>query len=155
MDRNGPLPIPGEKCSKLILVLQLSLLSATVGSAQGSAPDPILKSTQEQKRFDVLLDRVSSLPPEYKADLGFTILEEAATLLSPAQRRSLLDDIFHNAVRSHYPCGLTQASAQVLHPDLVVGLLGNSKLDALEIQTGTIESALPLHHNLPAICSRR
>lgn len=112
--------------------------------AQESAPYPAVNSTPEQKRFDVLLDRVSSLPPEYKADLGFTILDAAATSLSPAQRQSLLDDIFHSAARSHYPYGLTQASAQVLHPDLVAGLLGNSKLDSLEIQTRTIERALPL-----------
>lgn len=129
---------------KSILVLQFLLLCATIGPAQESTSSPTLNSSPEQKRFGVLLDRVSSLPPEYKADLGFTILDTAATSLSPAQRRSLLDDIFHSAARSHYPYGLTQASAQVLHPDLVAGLLGNSKLDSLEIQSQAIEHALPL-----------
>jgi hypothetical protein len=127
-----------------ILALQLLLLCATVGSTQESAPDPTVNSTPQQRRFDVLLDRVSSLPPEYKADLGFAILDAAAASLSSAQRRSLLDDIFHSAARSHYPYGLTQASAQILHPDLVAGLLGNSKLHSLEIQTRIIERALPL-----------
>src|ERR1017187_3580869 len=144
MDRNRPLARPEEEMLKSILALQLLLLCATVGSAQESAPDPTVSSTPPQRRFDVLLDRVSSLPPEYKADLGFTILDAAAASLSPAQRRSLLDDIFHSAARSHYPYGLAQASAQILHPDLVAGLLGNSKLDSLEIQTRTIERALPL-----------
>jgi hypothetical protein len=128
---------------KSILALQLLLLCATVGSAQKSAPDATVNSTPLQRRFDVLLDRVSSLPPEYKADLGFTILDTAATSLSPAQRKSLLDDIFHSAARSHYPYGLTQAAAQV-HSDMVASLIGNSKLDTLEIQTQTIERALPL-----------
>jgi hypothetical protein len=125
---------------KLFLVLQL-LLFATAGLAQESAPNRTVNSTPEQKRFGVLLDRVSSLPPEYKADLGFTILDAAATSLSPAQRQSLLDDIFHSATRSRYPYSLTQAAAQ-LHSDPVAGMIGNSKLDALEIQTRTIERAL-------------
>ncbi|MGA9061227.1 MAG: hypothetical protein WB341_06110 [Terracidiphilus sp.] len=140
---------------KSILVLQLFLICATVGSAQQPAPDPTVESTPEQKEFDVLLDRVSSFPPEYKADLGFTILDAPAASLSPAQRRSLLDDIFHSAVRSHYPYGLTQASAQIIQSDLVAGLLSNSKLDTLEIQTRVIERALPSRHNLRANCSRR
>lgn len=78
MDRNGPLTRPENDLPKWILVLQL-LLFATVGLAQESAPDRTVNSTPEQKRIGVLLDRVSSLPPEYKADLGFTILDAAAT----------------------------------------------------------------------------
>jgi hypothetical protein len=143
MNRNGPLTRPGEEMLKSSLVLPHLLLCAAIGSAQESAPNPTINSTPAQKQIDVLLDRVSSLPPEYKADLGFTILNADSVSLSPAQRRSLLDDIFHSATRSHYPYGLTQASAQTQHPDIVAGLLGNSKLDALEIQTRTIERALP------------
>jgi hypothetical protein len=143
MNRNGPLTRPGKEMLKSSFVLPLLLLCATVGSAQKSAPNPTVNSTPAQKQIDVLLDRISSLPPEYKADLGFTILNADAVSLPPAQRRSLLDDIFHSATRSHYPYGLTQASAQIQHPDIVAGLLGNSKLDALEIQTRTIERALP------------
>ncbi len=141
MDRNGPLTRPENDLPKWILVLQL-LLFATVGLAQESAPDRTVDSTPEQKRIGVLLDRVSSLPPEYKADLGFTILDAAApTSLFPAQRQSLLGEIFHSAARSHYPYGVTQAASQV-HSDLVASLIGNSKLDSLEIQTRTIERAL-------------
>lgn len=138
MGRNGPLKRPEKDLSKLILVLQL-LLFATVGLAQESAPGRTVNSTPEQKRIGVLLDRVSSLPPEYKADLGFTILD--ATSLSPAQQRSLLDEIFHSAARAHYSYGLTQAAAQI-HSDLVASLIDNSKLDSLEIQARTIERAL-------------
>ena len=125
---------------KSIVALQLLLLCATLGSAQESAPDPTVKSTPEQKRFDVLLERVSSLPPEYKADLGFTILD--GTSLSPAQKKSLLDDIFQSAARSHYPYGVTNASSQ-MHNDLVARMLGNSKLDVLEIEARSVEHALP------------
>jgi hypothetical protein len=140
MGRNGPLTRPEKDLSKLILVLQLLVL-ATVGLAQESAPNRTVNSTPEQKRVGVLLDRVSSLPPEYKADLGFTILDGAAPSLTPAQQRSLLDDIFHSAARSHYPYGLTEASAEV-HSGLVASLIGNSKLDSLEIQSRTIVRAL-------------
>lgn len=126
--------------SQPILVLQLLLLCVTAGSTQGLSHDPTINSTPEQKRLGVLLNRVASLPPEYKADLGFTILDAAATSLSPAQRRSLLDDIFHSAVRCHYPFGLKQASS----PDLLASLLDNSKLDSLEIQSRVVERVLPL-----------
>lgn len=131
---------------KLILVLQLLVLAAA-GLAQESAPGRTVNSTPEQKRLGVLLDRVSSLPPEYKADLGFTILDSAAAALSAAQRQSLLDDIFHSAARSHYPYGLTQAAAQV-HSDMVASLIGNSQLDTLEIQTRVIERTLPVQPQL-------
>jgi hypothetical protein len=102
MGRNGPLTRPEKDMPRLILVLQL-LLFAMAGLAQESAPDRTVSSTPEQLRLGVLLDRLSSLPPEYKADLGFTILDSAATSLSPAQRQSLLDDIFHSAARCRYP----------------------------------------------------
>lgn len=125
---------------KSIRVLLLFLLCATIGFAQESAPQSTVNFTRDQKRFDDLLDRISSLPPEYKADLGFTIIDAAGDSLSPAQKRSLLDDIFRSASRSHYPYGLTEASGH----SLAAFLLGNSKLDALEIQIGTIDRALPL-----------
>jgi hypothetical protein len=128
---------------KLSLVSLLFLLCATVGLAQESAPNPIANTTPHQIKLEDLLDRVSSLPPEYKADLGFTILDAARPSLSPAQQRSLLDDIFHSAARSHYPYGVTEASSQ-MHNDLVGGMLRNSKLDVLEIQARSVEFALPL-----------
>jgi hypothetical protein len=78
MGRNGPLTRPEKDMPRLILVLQL-LLFAMAGLAQESAPDRTVSSTPEQLRLGVLLDRLSSLPPEYKADLGFTILDSAAT----------------------------------------------------------------------------
>jgi|GEM_PF-5352234 len=129
--------------SKSILLSLLFLLCATVGLAQESAPNPIAITTPHQMKLEDLLDRVSSLPPEYKADLGFTILDGAAPSLSPRQQRSLLEDIFHSAAGSHYPYGLAGASSP-MHNDLVAGMLGNSKLDALEIQARSVERALPL-----------
>lgn len=128
---------------KSILLSLLFLLCATAGFAQESAPKPIANATPDQMRLEALSDRVSSLPPEYKADLGFAILDADLSSLSLEQKRSLLDDIFHSATRAHYPYGLTEASSQI-HGDLVAGLLGNSRLDTLEIQARSVERALPL-----------
>ncbi len=121
-------------------VLLLFLLCATIGRTQESAPHLTLNFARDQKRFDDLLDRISLLPPEYKADLGFTVIDAGGDSLSAAQKRSLLDDIFHSAPRSHYPNGITEASRH----SLAALLLGNSKLDTLDIQTGAIDRALPL-----------
>src|SRR3974390_153219 len=125
IDRNGPLTRPEKDLPKFILVLQL-FLSVTVGLAQESAPNRTANPTPEQKRIGVLLDRISSLPPEYKADLGFTILDTATTSLSPAQQQALLDEIFRSAVRARYPYGMTQADTQV-HSDLGASLMDNSQ----------------------------
>jgi hypothetical protein len=96
--------------SKGIPLSLLFLLCTAIGIAQESGTHPTVGSTPTQKRFGDLLDRVSSLPPEYKADLGFTIFDAAAKSLSPAQQQSLLDDIFHSAMKSRHPYGLTGAS---------------------------------------------
>ncbi len=121
-------------------VLLPFLLCAIVGLAQESVPKPISNSTPGQERLDDLLDRLSSLPPEYKADLGFTILDYAATSISSAQQQSLLDDIFHSATRSRYPYRLSEASSH----SLTAYLLGNSELDGLEVQAHAVDRALPL-----------
>jgi len=129
-----------ENFPKSTRVLLLFLLCATVGWTQESSPHSTLNFARDQKRFDDLLDRISSLPPEYKADLGFTVIDASGDSLSAAQRRSLLEDIFHSAPMSHYSNGITGASRR----SLAAFLLGNSKLDTLDIQTGAIDRALPL-----------
>lgn len=125
-----------------ISALLTFLLCAVVGLAQESAPRLASNSAPNHKMLEGLLERVSSLPPEYKADLGFTILNAAGTSLSPEQRQSLLGDIFHSATRVHYPYALHQASSQMPN-DLIASILDNSKLDTLDIQAGAVERALP------------
>lgn len=127
----------------LILVLVLLLLFATMGVAQGATPSPTANATTQQRKLEDLLDRVSPLPPEYKADLGFAILDQAGVAISANQRRTLLDDIFHSASGSHYPYGVTDASSK-MHNGLIAGLIGNSKLDVLDIQARSVERALAL-----------
>jgi hypothetical protein len=141
--RNGPLKRTNKAIRSSVFALLLFLLCAPLGVTQEPAPKSTGNSTPEQTRLEGLLDRLASLPPEYKADLGFTVLDAAATALSPAQKRSLLDDIFHSSTRSHYLFSLTDASSQN-HNDLVAGLLANSRLDALDIQSQAVERALPL-----------
>jgi len=127
--------------NKPFLVSLLSLLCTTVGLAQNRALNPVSNATPHQTKLEDLLDRVASLAPEFKADLGFTILDGAS--LSLVQKKSLLDDIFHSAAGSHYPYGVTSASTP-MHNDLIAGMLGNSKLDVLEIQARSVERALLL-----------
>jgi hypothetical protein len=130
--------LPGS-FPKSTRVLLLFLLFATIGWTQDAARST-LKIARDQKRFDNLLDRISSLPAEFKADLGFTVIDASGDSLSATQKRSLLDDIFHSALRSHYPNGITEASRHTL----AAFLLGTSKLDTLDIQTGAIDRAMPL-----------
>jgi hypothetical protein len=127
-----------DRFSKSTCVL-LFLLCASIGWTQEPVSHSPLNSPQNQKRLNDLLDRISSLPPEYKADLGFTVIDATGDLLSAAQKRFLLGDIFHSAPGSHYPTGMTEASRHTL----VAFLLGASKLDTLDIQSGVIDRALP------------
>jgi hypothetical protein len=134
--------------AKPVYALVLFLVCASAGLAQNPAP-PAANSASAgdnpavQSRMNDLLGRISSLPPEYKADLGFTIMDAAPRLLSPAQKRSLLDDIFHSAVRSHYPYRLTEVSSQGGRARAEASLLQASRLDTLDIQAGVVERALP------------
>jgi hypothetical protein len=118
-----------------VRILLVLLLSAAALGAQA----PSAAKTPYQVSLEALLDRIASLPPEYKADLGFAVLDAAADKLTPAQKRALLDDIFHSAARSRYPYPLNEAAGF----DLPVALLDGSTLDTLQIQARAIDHALP------------
>jgi hypothetical protein len=138
--RISPTSRGGGNLPRFTGALLVLLLCASIGSTQEPAPNSTPSIARDRTRFVDLLDRISSLPPEYKADLGFTVIDASARSLSAAQKRSLLDDIFHTAARSHYSTGITEASRHTLS----AFLLGSSKLDTLDIQAGAIDRALPL-----------
>jgi len=78
-----------------VFVLLLLTLGTMVGQSKGS-----LQTVQKQaseKRLSVLLESISALPPEYKADLAFTLLDSTSSRLSPVRTRTLLDDVFKAA----------------------------------------------------------
>jgi hypothetical protein len=98
-----------------------------------------------EKRLDALLDRVSGLPAEYKADLSFSIIDANPSSLSPARRRAALNDVFHSAGSAHYPYRATEAAGH-LHADTLSHVTSNMlsmlKLDTLDIRTRSVERAL-------------
>jgi len=93
-----------------------------------------------------LLQRISGLPVEYKADMVFAIIDAAPGMLSPTRRRALLDDVFRSAASAHYAYIVVEATGNA-HGDTVThgttSMLGRLKVDALDIQTRAIQEALP------------
>jgi hypothetical protein len=99
-----------------------------------------------QRELAALLDRVSNLPAEYKADIGFAIIDAAAAgSLSPAQKRALLNDIFHHAASARHPTMIVYAAGN-RHRDplshVEMSMLRMNRLDTLDIQTRVIERSL-------------
>ena len=124
-----------------ILSLLFFLLCATVGLTQESAPKSTADPTLDQKEDTGPLGPHLVAPSGIQGRLGFAVLDAVPASLSPAQKQSLLDDIFHSSTRSHYSFSLTDASSQK-HNDLVASLLTNSRLDTLDIRAQTVERAL-------------
>jgi hypothetical protein len=123
------------------------LLGAGIGMGQAGSSTHARDSSPSQKSLAALLDRVSGLPAEYKADLAFAIIDADPSSLSPARKRSLLDDVFHSAASARYPYMVVEAAGHP-HKDTLShvtrNMLGVLKLDALDIQTRAIQRALAL-----------
>lgn len=123
------------------------LLVGTIGSAQNMRPlRPGGQGSSSGKSVNSVVDRLSGLAPEYKADLGFAILDASPKSLSPSRRRSVIEDVFNSAVGARHPYMLTEAAGHD-HADTLLhvtrNMLGRSKTDTLDIQTRAIERALP------------
>jgi hypothetical protein len=125
------------------------MLCATAGTAQTLPAAHADDRAPSQKGLEALLNRVTGLPAEYKADLAFTIIDAAPSSLSSARRRALLDDVFHSADSAYYP--YYEIDAAQHHKGTAPGLahltsnfLQRLHSDTLEIQKRAIEHALPL-----------
>jgi hypothetical protein len=125
-------------------MVSFMLLFAGIGTGQIANPISARDMSPSEKGLAALLDRVSGLPAEYKADLGFAIIDANPNALSPARKRDLLDDIFTSAANAHYPNMVSDAARQAdsLSHQTVLTLARN-RSDALDIQTRAIEHALP------------
>jgi hypothetical protein len=131
---------------RAVRVFLFMLLCATIGYGQIARSTQARDKSASGKNLNLLLDRISGLPAEYKADLGFAIIDADPSSLSPPRKRVLLDDIFHSAASAHYPYMMTEAAGYP-HKDtlshITRNMLGMLKLDALDIQTRAIDRALP------------
>jgi hypothetical protein len=134
---------------KSIRVLLFVLLCAGIGVGQLINPRQASDKSPSVKSLDALLDRVSGLPAEYKADLTFAVIDANPSSLSAARKRALLDDVFHSAVGAHFPYYLVDTAHHHQGRAPSVSYLMGSALftlhsDSLDIQTRAIERALPL-----------
>jgi hypothetical protein len=131
---------------RYIRVFLFMLLFKTLGMGQIVRSMQAGDKSPSQTSLDELLDRISGLPAEYKADLGFAIIDAGPRSLSPKRKRALLDDISHSAASAHYPYMVVEAAGHA-HSDTLShvtrNMLAMLKLDTLDIQTRAIERALP------------
>jgi hypothetical protein len=116
--------------------------------AQGATDQKITSSVKPhlppEKEVDTLLSKIGGLPAEYKADLGFTILNADWQQMPVPRRREILDQIFISAPSAKYATTLIYAArnsdstaSQVNHN------LIDEPLDTLEIQTKVVMVSLP------------
>jgi hypothetical protein len=129
------------------------LLCSSTGMAQINTPTHTRNGPPSQKALAALLDRISGLPVEYKADLVFAILDAAGGSLSSVRKQKLLDDVFHSALNAHYPYMLAEATGGIGGDTLThdtTNALHWLKVDALDIQTRAIEYAL---HSTPQVAT--
>lgn len=126
-------------------IVLLVLLSAAVGVGQVPPHISVSRRSPSEQSLKLLLDRISGLPVEYKADLGFSVIDASASSLSPARERALLDDIFHSAGGAHYPYMLVDAAASPGVDTLshvTTNMLSMLQLDTLDIQMRAVKRAL-------------
>ncbi len=89
-----------------VLVLLLGI------SGSESQPVPRTKAAQETPQLLDLLDRIESLPIEYRADLTFTLLKQAPQRISADRRTRLLDSVIADAYTAKYPLPLIYANSR-------------------------------------------
>jgi hypothetical protein len=117
-----------------------------VGAAISCLLAAVTASGQQVKQRSteaILIERISSLPAEYKADLGFALLESTSLNISPKKRSRLITDIFESADGAKFPYEQIDAS----HKQLSLSHLNEvnlqySKLNTLDIQAEAVRLAL-------------
>lgn len=135
--------------NKVFLIIGMSsAMLSNVPIALGQANCSAQQHNERQLRicFDLLLKRVSKLPPEYKADLGLTIVDAASpTLLSSERKLSLLRDIAHSSGAARRPTMVRYAAAyrdgEPLS-ELETKQLDLNKLDTLDINSRALDRSL-------------
>lgn len=77
-----------------------------------SQQGPRTSSSQESPQILDLLDRIESLPIEFRADLTFTLLKQASQRISLDRRNRLLNSIIADAYTAKYPLPLVYANSK-------------------------------------------
>jgi hypothetical protein len=96
----------------LQFVASLLVFILGVPAAKGQQ-NPRTNPAQETPRMlDDLLDRIESLPIEYRADLTFTLLKQAPQRISRDRRNRLLNSILADAYTAKYPLPLVYANSK-------------------------------------------
>ena len=130
---------------RIVCVLLSLLLMSLAGVAQ-TASLPRVRPVPLENGISSLIDRISGLPPEYKADLGFGIVDANLSAFRAERKRALIEDIFDSAAGAHYPYMVIEAAGYKHHDTLshvTRNLLGRLRLSTLDIQTRAIDRALP------------
>lgn len=91
-----------------LLLCFFSLAVTASTSQQGLEPAP----AQPSEQITDLVERIESLPIEYRADLTFTLLKQAPQKVSRAQRSRLLHSILADSYTAKYPWPLVYANSQ-------------------------------------------
>ena len=129
-----------------IHVLFFIVLCTGIGLGQSAKSVRVGERSPSQKGLDALVGQLSGLPAEYKADLGFAIIDAEPSSLSQGQKRALLNRIFRSAASALYPSMEVDAAhhegESLSH--LTENVLFDLKSDALDIQTRAVERALRL-----------
>jgi hypothetical protein len=138
-----------KRISSICLLIWIS--SAIASNAQTSLRHANCSDPQHNKKelrncFDLLLARVAKVPPEYKADIGFTIVDLASpSLLSPERRLSLLRDIARSSGAARRPTMVRYAAAfrdgEPLS-EMETKQVAFNKLDTLDISARALDRSL-------------
>jgi hypothetical protein len=129
-----------------IACILLSLFLMALAGVPQTAPSPRVRPAPLKNSISSLVDRISGLPPEYKADLGFAIIDANLNAFPSGRKRALIEDIFESAAGARYPYMVLEAAGYEHHDTLshvTRNLLGRLRLSTLDIQTRAIDRALP------------
>lgn len=123
-----------SRTARKVEAAMFCLLAAVTASGQ---------QVKQRSTEAILIDRIASLPAEYKADLGFALLESTSLNIPPKKRSQLIIDIFESAEGAKFPYEEIDASHRQLslsHQNEVN--LQYSRLDTLDIQAEAVRLAL-------------
>ncbi|MEO7030612.1 MAG: hypothetical protein ABI147_14550 [Acidobacteriaceae bacterium] len=99
------------------------------------------------------MDRLGGLPAEYKADIGFSILERSGTRLQIARQQEIFNEIFKSAPSARYPTfARFAASSGDSIANVEIETLFSQRYDTLDIQLQVVKLA---QSNMPSFAARK
>ena len=141
-------PLVTKAIGAFLLAWMSSALMSNAQTTSGQANCSTQQHSEKQLQtcLNLLLGRIASLPPEYKADIGFAIIDlSPPTLLSSAKRAILLQDISHSSGAARrrtmvrYAAGFRDGEPL---SEMETKQLTLNKLDALDISARALDRSL-------------